>query len=205
MASSTSTHGAQGEQPLLNQATHLAGASLDYAKGLVGLGKDAGAKDSQDAKQGEHCAEGKHTLGELISEGRNLTANIIHEASTVIAGAADKTKDAANDASRSADSGKPQGYVEKARSAAASVLSQAEGLIAAGEKKAEEAGDELKKQGDDLKKQADAQKDKLDQQLKEAKETSSSSASGYAEAVKTNVGGESSAQDGSALNKTLHG
>jgi hypothetical protein len=212
-----SGHGSQAQAPILEQATHLASvrplsssrllpqrsadtallpqASLDYAKGLAGLGKDAGAKDVP-AEGDKHGAESSHSLGGLINEGRNLTANIIHETAacvclsllrlpffsppilshfpffyrslpptsalsclprapadlprlcSLVGGAADKTKEAANDASKSVDAGEPKGYVAQARSLVGNVLEQAEGLIAAGEKKAEEASSDLKKKTD---------------------------------------------------------
>ncbi|GAA6012119.1 hypothetical protein JCM10207_005135 [Rhodosporidiobolus poonsookiae] len=183
------THGAVGDETLLHQTQHLASASLDYAKGLVGLGKDAGAKDATDAKEGKHGAESSHTLGGLVEEGRNLAANVIHETAAVIGAGQEKAKEAVDDKQL-------EGYVAKARGLAAGALGTIESYVAAGEKQAKEAGDDLKQKADEA---ADALNKKVEESKSGAADAKTS-AEGYAAAVKQNVD-ESSAQLGSDLQK----
>jgi hypothetical protein len=73
------THGTVGDQTLLNQATHLASSTLDYAKGVAGLGtKPASSVDA--AANHPQGQQGSHTLGALVNEGRDLAANVLHVA-----------------------------------------------------------------------------------------------------------------------------
>ncbi|BGP39126.1 hypothetical protein JCM10450v2_003080 [Rhodotorula kratochvilovae] len=188
------THGAVGDETILHQATHLASATVDYAKGVVGLGKDKGAQSADDAAHAQHGAESHHTLGELINEARDLSANVLHAASGVIGTGAAKAEAAAGDAQKSVDAGAAKGYVAQARDLAAGVLQQAEGLIAAGEKKVEET---------DLKGKADQAAASLNQKVEESKASAadaSQSAESYAAAVKEDTK-ESTAQLGSDLQK----
>lgn len=74
------TNGTVGDESLVHEATKLASHTLDYAKGVVGLGKDAGAKSGDDAGT-SHGAEGAHALGELVSETRDFAAHTIHAVS----------------------------------------------------------------------------------------------------------------------------
>jgi len=78
------TGGTVGDETLTHQATHLASSTLDYAKGLVGLGQDAGAKSGEDAANNAHGANSQHTLGELVGEARDLAANVLHTASECV-------------------------------------------------------------------------------------------------------------------------
>lgn len=75
------TNGAVGEQTLVNEAATVASHTLDYAKGLVGLGKDKGAQSADDAANSSHGAEGSHTLGGIVSETRDLAAHTLHAVS----------------------------------------------------------------------------------------------------------------------------
>ncbi|GAA5975243.1 hypothetical protein JCM11641_004407 [Rhodosporidiobolus odoratus] len=193
------THGTVGDETLIHQATTLASHSLDYAKGLVGQGKDSGADTTRDAKEGKHGAEGSHTLGELINEGRDLTANVLHAARDVIGTKTEEAQQAAADAQRSADSQQAQGYVAKARDLAAGALGTIEGYVAAGQKKAEEAGGDLKKQAD----QAAVDLNKKVEESKSQAVDAKTSADGYAASVKANAG-ETTSQAGSALERQLN-
>ncbi|BGO98561.1 Proteophosphoglycan ppg4 [Rhodotorula toruloides ATCC 204091] len=193
------TGGTVGEQTLTNEATKLASHTLDYAKGVVGLGKDSGASQADSAST-SHGAEGSQTLGGLINEGRDFAAHVLHAASDVIGSGADKAKEAAGDAQKSADGSADQGYVAKARDLAASALQTAEGLIAAGQKKAEEASGTTT---DDLKAKTDSAASSLNQKVEESKAGSNdaaASAQGYVAALQKDAK-ESSAQLGSNLQK----
>jgi len=103
------TNGAVGDQTIINEATVLAKDTIDYAKGVVGLG---GTKS--------------HTLGDLVNEARDLTANVIGTAESYIASGVDKSKEAGSDT-----------YVGKARDTAASILSTAQTYVASAQKKAD--------------------------------------------------------------------
>ncbi|GAA5854082.1 hypothetical protein JCM9279_004376 [Rhodotorula babjevae] len=169
------TSGTVGEETILHQATHLASSTLDYAKGLVGVGEDAGAKSGEDAANNAHGANSQHTLGELVGEARDLAANVLHTASDVLATGAAKAQDAAGDAQQSAESGQPKGYVAQARDLAAGALQQVEGLIATGQKKVEQS---------DLKGQADQAASTLGQKVDETKKSASSAAQDASETTK---------------------
>ncbi|KAK4705550.1 hypothetical protein P7C70_g650, partial [Phenoliferia sp. Uapishka_3] len=129
------TDGAVGSQTLLDQGKTLATHTIDYAKGVAGLGaaKPAGSVDSAlHDSQGE---KGSQTLGDLVNETRELAAAVLATAQTVVAGATDKTKEVLGDVKDSNAEGKPVGYVEQARGLAASALGTAHDLIAVGQQK----------------------------------------------------------------------
>ncbi|KAI5476805.1 hypothetical protein MNV49_007262 [Pseudohyphozyma bogoriensis] len=133
------TNGTIGEQTLLNQASTLASHSLDYAKGVAGIGAAKGAESAEDAKTNPQGESGSQTLGDLVNEGRNLAGSVLSSVQSVVGTGADKTKEAAGDAQASADSGKPQGYVAQARDLAAGAIGTVESYVSAGAAKVNEA------------------------------------------------------------------
>ncbi|GAA5893308.1 uncharacterized protein JCM6883_007627 [Sporobolomyces salmoneus] len=153
------TDGAVGEQTLINEASTLASHTLEFGKGLVS--KDANSNT---------------TLGDLVNEGRDLSAHVLHTVSDIIGTGVDKTKEAAADAQDSANKDKPVGYVAQARDLAASALSTAESYIATGAKKVDEATsntttDDVKNKANQLGNQAsDAAKDASNTAQKKADE-----------------------------------
>ncbi|KAI5474830.1 hypothetical protein MNV49_002360 [Pseudohyphozyma bogoriensis] len=162
------TNGAIGDQTLLNQASTLASHTLDYAKGVAGLGKAKGAESAQDATNNPQGESGSHTLGDLVNEGRNLAASVLHSAQEVVGTGADKTKEAAGDAQASADSGKPQGYVAQARDLAASALGTVESYVAAGAQKVQDTA--ATTSTDDIKAGAASSLDKAGQKAEDVKQ-----------------------------------
>lgn len=71
--------GPDSPQTLLNEATTLASHSLDYAKGLAGLGTSK-TGEAKDAVKSDSA--GGQTLGGLINEGRDLVSGTASELSS---------------------------------------------------------------------------------------------------------------------------
>ncbi|GAA5952787.1 hypothetical protein JCM21900_005803 [Sporobolomyces salmonicolor] len=194
------TNGTVGDETLLHQAQHLASSTLDYSKGVLGLGKGAeGAKSVDDAAHNKQGEQGSHTLGGLVNESRDFAANVLHAVSDVVGSGADKAKQAAGDAQESNEQGKPVGYVAQARDLAASALSTAESILATGQKKINETS------GDDVKAKADEALNSLNQKVADSKgaaQDAGNSADSYAAVAQKNVG-ETTAQVGSDVQKQL--
>ncbi|GAA5878577.1 hypothetical protein JCM1840_007456 [Sporobolomyces johnsonii] len=193
------TNGTVGDETLLHQAQHLASSTLDYSKGVLGLGKADGAKSVDDAAHNKQGEQGSQTLGGLVNESRDFAANVLHAVSDVVGSGADKAKEAAGDAQASNEQGKPVGYVAQARDLAASAISTAESYIATGQKKLDETS------GDDVKAKADEALNSLNQKVADSKDAAheaGNSATSYAAVAQKNAG-ETTAQVGSDVQKQL--
>lgn len=75
-AVSDATNGTVGNPTLLHQTVNLASHTIDFAKGVVGIGGSP-ASGSSDVIHGQHGVQHSQTLGSLINESRDLAANII--------------------------------------------------------------------------------------------------------------------------------
>lgn len=53
-------------------------------QGVVGIGAAKPASSVDDAAHNAQGESGSHTLGDLVSEGRNLAASVLHTAQTLV-------------------------------------------------------------------------------------------------------------------------
>lgn len=56
---------------------HLVGSTVDYAKGVAGIGHAKAATSVQDATNNPQGQQTAQTLGGLVNESRDLAANVL--------------------------------------------------------------------------------------------------------------------------------